>query len=272
MNENNNLGLICRDVVLEKNGVRYSGILVGSQETINNGQWALQAAPNAMAIENMISNVSDIYLSKNFNLLMINGPGVGNSQGTATPTTMGDAQEVGISFLETAIKANKIVIAGYSLGGAAIGQAISQHEFKTEGVEYHVVRQMTFDRASNVCGRIVGQFVPFLEGVVSKIIKFSGCEMDSIAASKKLSNNNIDEIIVQATDANVSTVSTTPPSSDDFMTDGIITPEASLGYTLVKETTTNKKFISLLEAPHMTWNAITLPIEVISRSASRNKE
>ena len=105
---------IYQDVILEKNGTRYHGILIGCKDTINNRKWVLQATGNAEPI-------AKIYKEYDYNTLMINGPCVGNSQGQATPKSMGDAQQVGISFLEKFVEAKNIVIAGRSLGGAVIG-------------------------------------------------------------------------------------------------------------------------------------------------------
>lgn len=251
---------IFRDVVLEKNGVRYSGILLGHNTIINNGKWALQATGNAEPVENTIEFAANTYLGQGYNVLMINGPGVGKSEGTATPSTMGDAQEVGISYLETALKAKDIVIAGRSLGGAAIGQAILQHDFKKDGVEYTVVRQMTFDRTSNICGKTVGQLLPGLEWIVSKLVQFAGLEIDSVEASKRLENLGIKEIIVQATNCEVSEGKT--PNPKDFQSDGVIEAPASLGYALVKEgVTKNKRFVCLPKEDHNTRASISAPLE-----------
>jgi len=250
-------GFICRDVVLEKDGVRYSGMLMGYRDTIRNGNWALQATGNAEPIENTIQKAAQIYHRYQYNTLMINGPSVGKSQGTATPSTMGDAQDVGISFLETALKAKKIVIAGRSLGGAAIGQAILKHHFK-EDVKYLVVRQMTFDCTSNICAKVMGQISPRLEWGVAKIIQSSGCEMDSVAASEKLQQLDIQEVIVQASHRVVPEKEL--PQLEDFKTDGPIIDTASLGYALIQKGITDKKvFRCLPDACHMTDDAISAP-------------
>jgi hypothetical protein len=262
-------GFIVRDVNLEKNGIRYSGLLIAHEETIGNRQWVLQATGNAQPIEQGFVDIdkqgryiaeegaprsnfsfSSFYQKQGFNLLLINGPGVGKSEGKATAQSMGDAQQVGISFIETALKANKIVIAGFSLGGAAIGQAILQHAFKGD-VKYLVVRQMTFDRVSTICAKIVARASPFLEKfVVKQLIKWTGLEIDSVAASKKLQQLGIQEVIVQRS-AVESCQSNSIPCLNQFETDGVIVPEASLGYALVKEgVTEDKVFCPLPEAEH----------------------
>jgi hypothetical protein len=242
-------GYVVREVVLEKHGVRYSGLLIGHQETIDNGNWVLQATGNGEPIEHSAALFAHIYHQYRFNTLLINGPSVGKSQGKATPTTIGDAQEVGLCFLETALKAQKLVIAGRSLGGAAIGQAILQHTFKQD-VKYLVIRQMTFDRVSNICSKIVGQLFPRLEGVVASVIEWVGCEMDSVAASKKLQELGIQEVIIQASRQEIAPGQL--PTAQDFQTDGVILAEASLGYALVKANITkNKVFHCLKNTGHM---------------------
>ncbi|MGH2613267.1 MAG: hypothetical protein ACRDFB_09525, partial [Rhabdochlamydiaceae bacterium] len=254
----NKTGFIVRDVVLEKNGVRYSGLLVGHKDTIDNGNWALQATGNAEPIERCVESFAKTYKKFNFNILLINGPSVGKSEGEAVPKSLGDAQEVGLSFMEMALKATKIVIAGRSFGGAAIGLAILQHQFKVD-VKYLVIRQMTFDRASNVCGKFVGTIFPQLarlEGLVAWIVRWAGSEMDLVETSQHLQRRSIKEVIVQA--GNKKIMGEKLSTIDDFYSDGSILAHASLGYALIKEgVTDNKVFICLVSARHMTFDAIT---------------
>ncbi|MCF7852736.1 MAG: hypothetical protein K9M07_05810 [Simkaniaceae bacterium] len=242
---------IVREVCLQKNGIRYSGLLIGHKSTINNGKWALQATGNAEPIEHSALDFAEMYVEMKCNLLLINGPYVGKSEGMATPKTMGEAQEVGITFLESAIKAKKIIIAGRSLGGAAVGQAILQHEFKDD-IKYLVVRQMTFDRASHIGAQHTAKLLP--QETVKNIIKWAGCEMDLVEASKLLSKKGIKEIIVQCTKESWS-----PEDKEDFMTDGPIIDKASLGYALMNEgVTENKIFKGLPRFGHMTPAAIVI--------------
>lgn len=253
-------GYVVRHVCLEKQGTRYSGLLIGKKETIENGNWVIQATGNCEPVEYSAEEYADNYSKIQYNTLLVNGPGVGRSQGTATPKTMGDAQQVGISFLETLVKAKKIVLAGRSLGGAAIGQAIEQHTFDLN-IKYLVVRQMTFDRASNVCSKNICPKSGFLRTLVKKLVRWAGCEMDSTISSKKLADLNIKEVIVQATCEEVIGV----PSTHQFQTDGPIINRASLGYRLVKTNTLKEKvFLSLPNAPHVSWSAIALPTAEIA--------
>lgn len=281
-------GFLTRDVSLEKNGIRYSGLLIGHKDTINNGQWVLQATGNIQHIESPAQDYAEEFIKAGYNTLLINGPGVGKSQGEATPASMGDAQQVGIAFLETAIKAKKIALAGYSLGGAAIGQAVLKHDFK-ENVKYLVVRQMTFDRASTIAeifvrpipGQIFGYFndggyykvakvlfkitariLPRLRFIVPGFIKWAGCEMDSVAASKKLEKLKIKEVIIQAGKNEVPAEKL--PTVNDFQDDGVIEAEVSLGRALIAEGVTHEKvFICLVGAGHSAFEAIEKTAEQI---------
>ncbi len=249
-------GYIVRHVTLKKNGIVYSGILVCHESTLENGQWVLQATGNGEPVEHSIVDFAKTYHGFKLNTLVVNGPSVGRSQGQATPKTMGDAQRMGLLFLETALKAKYIVIAGRSLGGAAIGEAILQHSFKKE-IRYLVVRQMTFDRVSNVSAKLIGSiFSKRLEGVIKKIIQWSGCEMDSIRVSKRLSSLGIKEVIVQASNKKIQRGKV--PTTEDFYTDGPIHERASLARALIEEgVLENKAFICLARAPHMTPLAIS---------------
>lgn len=236
---------IIRHVVLEKDGTRYSGLMLTTKDTYNNGKWALQAGGNCETIEHTVQRYwnSETYSGPKFNLLMINGPGVGHSQGTATPETMGDAQNVGLHFLETAVRAQNIVIAGMSLGSAAISQAILKHEF-LEDRNYTVINQMAFDKTSNIAAKHV--FLP--EFITKGLIRATGLEMDNVKASKKLSELKIKQVVIQSTKKMLDEKN---PHEEHFRSDGVIPADASLGKALVKENITDaKEFVGLVGCGH----------------------
>ena len=243
--------VVFRDVVLEKNGVRYSGILFGCAKFINNGHWALQTPGHVESVESSLIEAAHFYASVQYNVLMINGPNVGKSQGQATPERMGDAQQVGISFLENAVKATKLVIAGRSSGGAATGKAILQHSF-TPDVHYLAIPQMTFDSVSSIAGKIISQNA-FVQWFIAKLVQFLGCEMDSVAASKKLEKLGIKEVIVQSSGE----IASEQLFPKQFIGDGIIPTEATLAYALVDQNIRkNKRFLGLGRVLHTTNQAI----------------
>lgn len=263
---------IVRHVTLEKNGVRYSGLMIGERERIANGQWVVQATGNMEPIEYTASVFAHNYAERGFNTLLVNGPAVGRSGGHAAPKSMGDAQEVALSFVETALKAKRIVFAGRSLGGAAIGQAIVQHPFKRD-VHYLVVRQMTFDRTSNIIAKKATQVLngllrreaehPWMERAVAWIIAGIGLEMDSVAASRRLSALGIKEVIVQASREELRTEERPDPAA--FIDDEVICPKASLAHALAKEGVVGDKvFRGIKDAEHMANRAIHVTAEEIA--------
>lgn len=228
-------GFATRHVVLEQRGVRYSGVMAAHHGNMNNGKWMLYATGNAAFVESSLADVACHYRPSGFNILMVNGPSVGRSEGLAGPETLGDAQEVGISFLEEVINAQKIALVGLSLGGAAIAQAIVQHDFRGD-IDYLVCRQMTFHSVSRVCGDYVKRFTKSscLGAMAQGLIHFCGLEMNLTRASRKLVERGIHEIIMQATDD-----------------DGIVSKEASLAHQLRLEgVVANKLFIDIPDADH----------------------
>jgi alpha/beta superfamily hydrolase len=192
---------VIKQVIFTTNGVRTSGIMIGTNETINNGKWVLQAAGNNEPVENMASSCAVAYGAVGCNVLLVNNPGVGGSEGTATPESMGATQNTAIEFLKTKMGATHIVLAGYSLGGASIGQAILQRDFsKDEHLKFFVLRQATFSKLSEVTKR----FVPSCLGsCASALVRRSSCEMDNVAASRKLRDCAIPEVTIQAADDDV---------------------------------------------------------------------
>ena len=217
-----NTDFIGREVTLEKEGHRYNGFMLGHSSSISNGKWALFAPGNAVAIEQIALEPSCLspYLDAGYNILMVNGPGVGKSQGLATVNRIGDAQEAALSFLESAIKAKQIAMAGQSLGGAAMGLATMKHQFKPD-VHYLSLKIMTFDRLSHIVKKIAGSFA-------SLLIRGFGCEMDTVAASKKLQQLGIHEVIFQA----------------EY--DEVVEPEVSLLQALQKENMMENKTASVI--------------------------
>lgn len=210
-----NQGFAVQHVRLERHGIAYSALIVTRPEN-NADKWVLQATGILDPIEHHLETFAyaEQYASRGYNLLMINGPGVGRSEGTCTPQTMGDAQGVGISFLETIKKAKRLVIAGFSLGGAMTSQAILQHTFQTAERNYLVIRQMSFDKLSHVASRFLHRDET---SWIGRFIRWSGAEIDSIKASQKLSELQIPEVVIESEQG-----------------DKVIAKEACLGYNLEK--------------------------------------
>lgn len=241
-------GFIVRHLWLERNGEKLSALMALHPDHAQSGKWVLQACGNFQPIEYGLGLVAESIHKKGFNALIINNPGVGKSDGISTPETMGDAQGLGITFLEVAVKARMIVLAGYSLGGGAIGQAILTHRFK-KGVNYLAIRQMSFDTVSNVCKERYKEILNlrFLEPFIQPLVEWAGCEMDSVAVSKRLQSLGIPETIIQRVD-----------DQGEFDFDGAIPKKAALAYRLHKEKILGQKqFIPLRNIGHVDGHAIS---------------
>lgn len=216
--------VIVRHVSLGKNGIKYRGILVGLKENILNGNWAMLAVGNNIAVEHSLPEEIYPFIAAKFNILLINEPNVGRSEGPATVENMGHSQDVGISFLESAIKAKRIALCGFSIGGASLGKGVLMHTFR-ENIKYIVVRMMTFDRLSRIAENVMGF-------IGKGVIHWLDYEMDSVAASKKLMDLGIPEVVIQA-------------DKDEVMS-GI-----ELGTALEKEgILENKEFITVPDSDH----------------------
>jgi Chlamydia CHLPS protein (DUF818) len=199
---------IIREVVFEKDGVQYKGMLYGHHDHILNGKWVLQALGNHDTYETTGLGFARVYEQIGFNTLILNAPSVGKSAGEATPYSMGEVQELGLRFLEKAIRAKRIVAAGYQIGGIAIGQAILQHSFPKD-LRYFVVSQMTSDRFSHEVGQRAykiwsGFSLSWLGKVHEMILRYAiqwkclNLEADSIEAARKLKKLKFVQTIIEA--------------------------------------------------------------------------
>lgn len=262
-------GYFFREVTVEKNGCRYSGFMLGKNEHAQNGQWVLQAQGNSVSVEESAQKFAEAYGELGFSTLFLNGPGVGESEGEATPDQIGEAQQGGIELLEFC-SAKKIVIAGFSLGAAAVGKAIEKHKFRSD-IQYLVIRQMAFNNCSTVAEKHAGRV-----GKYSIIDR--GLEMDNVQSSMRLQQLDIPEIIIQSSkicqpellipdgpDENL--------AKDAFADDGVIPADASLGYSLIKlGITRNKKFRMVRNALHEDSRVISVTKQEIQHFKARKKQ
>ena len=192
---------LIKQVILKTNGIHSHGIMIETIDTANNGKWVLQAAGNNGSVEHLAALSAVVYGAAGCNVLLMNNPGVGESEGTATPQSIGATQNSAIEFLKTEKRATHIILAGYSLGGAAIGQAILQRNFKNdEEIKFFVLRQATFSKLSEISKHHVS---PCIAQCSSSMIQRFDCELDNIKASHILAQNNIAEVTIQAADDSI---------------------------------------------------------------------
>lgn len=252
-------GYEAKHVILEKQGIRYSGYEVAFSDSKNRDCWVLQAVGNSMTAENSLIGFVESYQGAGFNLLIVNGPSVGLSEGTATRETMGDAQEVALSYLEEVKRAKKIALSGFSLGSAALSEAILQHAFKKE-CHYAVIRQMTFSSLDLVVKDLVNKRMnsSWLGSAAAGLVSFSGLNMNNREASQKLQGLGIEEVVLQST---ISSLSNKPtvllrPDKALFVDDDVICGEASHGYYLAQQEM--PKGITFIGLPRTSHNCPTI--------------
>lgn len=237
-------GFLVEHKLLSKNNLQFSALIISRPSSIQNGKWIIQATGNNMPIEPYVTSYAKMYnppsSDHQYNLVMINGPGVGLSEGFATPKTMGIAQLAGIEYVES-LNPKKLILSGFSLGGAAMGQAILNHKFKPN-IEYLVISQMTFDKASNVGTKTIQVKNRFLKSFLHSVVQWTGCEMNTLAASKKLQSLKIPEILIH-TGKKIG-------GKMEFIHDRTIPAKATLGYKLQKENITKYKSFVFIDSTH----------------------
>jgi hypothetical protein len=223
-------------VTLEKNGVKYSGWTICHPQNKNNGNWTVIGLENNATAEQLIEKEEFNYqMGAGFNILVMNPPGVGLSQGTSTPASLGEVQDLALTYLENR-GAKKIAMLGRSLGGAAIGQGILQHTFKSN-IKYLAIPHMTFGSLSQAVHGLVKKRISCLASTAASLIRWTGLEMNTVAASEKLSKNQIREIVVNRF------------TNGRYTDDEIISAEASLGYMLSLKSITRHKSLPSSENP-----------------------
>lgn len=231
-------GFFVKNVTLFKSGVKYDAVLISHPKTIDNGNWAIHALGNGMAMEDHIyAFAKQDLIQPQCSTLLVNGPSVGESGGWPTRYQLGAGFEAGLQFLEKEIKAKKVIMHGFSLGGGMLAEAILNHDF-TAGLknktDYLFIADRTFSRLSTIAGAMIST-------IVKPIFYLVGMELDGIGAARKLSQLGIKQIVIQHT------------SEDGTGSDGVIYDDASLAYVLKKDPI-NKEHITFIESTQMNHN------------------
>jgi len=122
-------GFILRKILLYKSSIRFDSVRITHPNTIDNGDWTINALGNGMCVEDSIARLAKENFANTCNTLLVNGPSVCQSGGWPTRYQMGAAFEAGICFLEQEVKATHIIMRGFSLGAGMMGEAILNHDF-----------------------------------------------------------------------------------------------------------------------------------------------
>ncbi|MDP1836564.1 MAG: hypothetical protein Q8K75_11645 [Chlamydiales bacterium] len=178
-----------------KSGTGYNVALIAKPGTLRNQAWSIHALGNGMAFETSMADIARENHSRGFNTLIINGPSVGESGGWPTRYQLGAGYEAGLQFLEQGVKANRICMQGFSLGGGMMAEGILHHDFKfgiDNGIRYQAIFNSTFASLRDIAGALIGR-------VVTPILYATGTDLDVIAACKHLDDLNIPQIVLQHT-------------------------------------------------------------------------
>lgn len=236
-----------RRVALNKSGIDYDAFVIEHKETKGNGKWVIAAGGNGWIGEHSVYKLEGISLAERFkeygfNLLYVNGPGVGRSSGFPTSYSIGAGPEAGLQFLERAVKAKKIFLYGTSLGAGALAGAIENHEFRKD-ISYMAWSDRAFDTLSNAASAIATIMLKPLfsrfgiklnpmagENLIKPLFFLLGIELNTLAGAKKLEREGITHIVTQNCEG---------PDTDGILplgknSDGLILNQASLYNGLIK--------------------------------------
>jgi Chlamydia CHLPS protein (DUF818) len=228
-------GFIVRKIQLFKSGIKYEMVLLTTLRTALNGIWILHGMGSAGTVQKHAAHIVKEVAPYCSNIILINGPSVGDSNGWPTRYQMGAGYEAGLQFLENEIKATHIMMWGFSLGGGMLAEAILQHDFTcglNENIQYLYISDRTFSKMSTTGKSLIGSWV-------EKLFYCSGMELDGIEAAKKMSQLKIRHIIIQH------------QSPDNSGSDTVIPDKAGLAYGLHKEKLdSDKLFLESEKIPH----------------------
>lgn len=189
--------LIIREVVLEKNGERYQGMIVSNLDIVRNGTWAIHAMANQATLESIIEKVGSSYVRNSINVLFINPPSVSLSKGHANLNTIVGSYELGVRFLEEALQAKNIIFSGRSLGAGIIGEVARRHKCLPR-CKYLTVRIVPFNRLSDQAMEMFSRYSKIFADAIPSIFRWTQCEIDCVDASRELAKKGIFEIVLQA--------------------------------------------------------------------------
>lgn len=185
-----NEGFESRRVALNLSGIDYDAFTFEHKDTKGNAQWVIIAGGNGWIGESACLSCAEEFKDLGFNVLFVNGPGVGRSTGYPTNYSIKAAHEAGLQFLEDAVQAKKILLYGTSLGGGAHSEAIKSHHFKTKNIDYLVWSDRSFDTLSNAASALVTS--------LAKVAFFLlGIELNGIVGARKLEEHAITHIVTQ---------------------------------------------------------------------------
>lgn len=215
-----------RRIALNKSGINYDAFAIELPRGEKNRKWAILAGGNGEMGEKFLYGRALQFLRQGFNVLYVNGPGVGRGTGFPTRYSIGAGQEAGLQLLEKVVNAETILLYGMSLGGGAQGEAIQCHPTFKEKTNYIVWTDRSFDTLANAASAIVSKFTSDwlferlggaqhnsqtneryykISNAIGSIIAFPikpiffllGIDLNGIGGAKKLQERGIAHIVTQ---------------------------------------------------------------------------
>ncbi len=214
---------VVKPIVLKKNGVEYSGWMLTNPKNTAKGNWILQGVQSYQTAEDAVYDIlmNDTHINPEFNVLVMNPPGVGHSQGTSTPETLGEVQELALTFLEEPMQAKNIAMIGRSLGGAGMGVATLNHTFKTDSINYVSIPQLTFGSLAHLSQEMMRTMAPCLTTIAFPLIRSIGFKMDAVEGFRRLAELDIPVCVINRKN-----------STGEYIHDDVIPAIATLGAKL----------------------------------------
>lgn len=222
-------------ITVEVDGYKIDAMIVGKEDTLNNGRWVLASNANADFYEAVLSKECDfqhILTEIEGNAIVFNYPGVGSSSGMPNKEAMTKAYRAMLTFLEDekGVGAKEIIGYGRSIGGGVQGEALKEHELKKD-ISYVFIKDRTFSNLSTAAADLVPKITgfKFLGWISEFLVKLLGWNIDCVESSTTL---QAPEIIIQSSTCTRETLKVKNIKIKD---DDIISSKAALATTLLRE-------------------------------------
>lgn len=121
-------------ISLEKDGIHYDALTVRQAEETQD--WCLFVQDREAPMELHLEDLSLRCQEQGLNLLIVNGPNLGRSEGSVKKKTFGQATEAAMQYLEQEVRAKKVALLADGFGAAKLCAAVSSHFFATRGPIY----------------------------------------------------------------------------------------------------------------------------------------
>jgi len=191
-------GWTVEEGLLRKNGRTYKYYYAKHPDNKSN-QIAVFAPGSTTCALDSLSVMGRSAQQLRFNFLIADSPLVDENDGDLTSDTLGEAQDLAISFAESLVLENKkehpeehpkVLVIGHSIGGATTSEGVLQHEqFLTE-IDYQFVFYKTLESVSKIAAQI-------LPGAPT-LIEFAGLGLNCVSAVERLQNEGIPVVIVNS--------------------------------------------------------------------------